>query len=261
MTFDLFAKNLIPDYPQVHLTSEDGQLKLFLPKNAKLEEESEWLQFHQELKTFLHQSELSWEKGQPIHLISQDRLLDARQLQNLAEILEEAHLKLQWVHTSRRQTAVAAASVGYNVLQQAPVPVLNDLETDFSPLLANPLYVKSTVRSGVKIHHPGTVIVVGDVNPGGDVIADSDIIVWGTLRGVAHAGAKGNKQCCIMALRMDPTQLRIADRVARAPTATPNHWEPEIAYLSSEGIRLTSAYNFRKLHQFNPEKMEWNEKD
>jgi septum site-determining protein MinC len=260
MTFDFSPKILIPDYPQVHFASEDGQLQLILPTTINFEDEGEWQQFHQDLKTALHQSELKWETGQSVHLISQDRLLDGRQLQNLAEILEEAHLNLQWVHTSRRQTAVAAVTAGYSVQQQTSLPVLQETDSLKTPLLANPLYVKSTVRSGVKIDHPGTVIVAGDVNPGGDVIAKGDIVIWGTLRGVAHAGVQGNGQCCIMALRMEPTQLRIADRVARAPTVEPNHWEPEIAYLSSDGIRLSSAYNFWKTHLFDAQKQEWQEK-
>ncbi|MGK7931559.1 MAG: septum site-determining protein MinC [Microcystaceae cyanobacterium] len=260
MTFDFSPQNSLPNYSQVHLASEDGQIQLILPTNTNFDNEGEWQQFHQDLKTALHQSELSWDKGQAVHLMSQDRLLDGRQLQNLAEILEEAHLTLQWVHTSRRQTAVAAVSAGYSVQQQTDLPVLEETESFTPPLLANPLYVKSTVRSGIKIDHPGTVIVAGDVNPGGDVIATGDIIIWGTLRGVAHAGAKGNGQCCIMALRMEPTQLRIADRVARAPTVEPNHWEPEIAHLSSDGIRLTSAYNFWKTHLFDEKKQEWQEK-
>ncbi len=260
MTFDFTPKSSIPDYTQVHLASEEGQLQLILPTNIDFEDEGEWQQFHQDLKTTLHQSELTWETGQSIHLISQDRLLDGRQLQNLAEILEEAQLNLQWVHTSRRQTAVAAVTAGYSVQQQTALPIFPEKESLSAPLLANPLYIKSTVRSGTKIDHPGTVIVAGDVNPGGDVIAHGDIIIWGTLRGVAHAGAKGNGQCCIMALRMEPTQLRIADLVARAPAVNPDQWEPEMAYLSSDGIRLTSAHNFWKTHGFDSQTQEWRDK-
>ncbi len=260
MTSDPSTNALTPNYAQVYLSHENGKLQLILPNNVLLVGESEWQQFYQELKTCLHQSEFSWQKRQPIHLMVGDRLLDVRQLQDLAEILAEADLQLQWIHTSRRQTAVVAATAGYSVDQNLVLPALIPVEPDAQPLLANPLYIKTTVRSGVEIRHPGTIIVVGDINPGGEVIADGDIIIGGTLRGVAHAGAQGNAQCCIMALRMQPTQLRIADRVARSPSVEPEHWEAEMAYITAEGIRLAPAYNFGKTHQFDPEKQEWSEK-
>jgi len=103
-----------------------------------------------------------------------------------------------------------------------------------------------TVRSGVEIRHPGTVIIVGDINPGGMVVADGDILVWGRLRGIAHAGAKGNRECQIMALQMEPTQLRIADAVARAPEKSPLQFTPEVAHITAQGIRIAKANDFSR---------------
>ena len=68
------------------------------------------------------------------------------------------------------------------------------------------------------------------------------------MRGIAHAGAKGNSECCIMALQMQPTQLRIAELVARAPSGKPEFLSPEVAYVTSEGICLKPAPNFDKTH-------------
>ena len=79
------------------------------------------------------------------------------------------------------------------------------------------LYLPSTVRSGQRIVHDGAVIVAGDVNAGAEVFAGSDIIVLGTLRGLAHAGCHGNESSRIFALNLRPPQLRIAGRIARAP--------------------------------------------
>ncbi len=90
------------------------------------------------------------------------------------------------------------------------------------------------------------MVVLGDLNPGSSVVADGDILVWGRLRGVAHAGASGNTQCRIMALQMQPTQLRIADQVARAPESLPAQFHPEIAYITPEGIRIARAVDFSK---------------
>jgi septum site-determining protein MinC len=60
--------------------------------------------------------------------------------------------------------------------------------------MAEPLYLQLTVRSGVEIRHPGTIVILGDFKSGRAVIAEGDIFVWGRLRGVAHAGARGNRE-------------------------------------------------------------------
>jgi len=74
-----------------------------------------------------------------------------------------------------------------------------------------------TLRSGQKINYEGNVVIVGDVNPGAEVVAQGNIIVMGNLRGIAHAGSNGNQEAFVVAYHLDPTQLRIADLIARAP--------------------------------------------
>jgi len=71
-------------------------------------------------------------------------------------------------------------------------------------------------------------------------------LIWGKLKGVAHAGATGNQKCRIMALEMQPTQLRIADAVARAPENPPSQYYPEVAYVTPQGIRIARATDFSK---------------
>ncbi|MCY7272736.1 MAG: septum site-determining protein MinC, partial [Phormidesmis sp. CAN_BIN44] len=176
-----------------------------------------------------------------------DRLLDNRQLQAIADALTEAHLQLKRVFTSRRQTAVAAAAAGYSIEQQpsAPVTPLNQAQVEAGQAMDEPLYLQMTLRSGTEIRHNGTVVVLGDLNPGSSVIAEGDILVWGRLRGVAHAGCKGNARCLIMALQLEPTQIRIADFVARAPETPPAQYHPEVAYVAPQGnIRIARATEF-----------------
>lgn len=92
------------------------------------------------------------------------------------------------------------------------------------------LFVHRTVRSGQVIQHAGTVVVYGDVNPGAEVIAEGDVLVWGKLRGVVHAGASGNENAIVGALILAPTQLRIGGQIARAPDGKrPGHAPAEIA--------------------------------
>lgn len=105
------------------------------------------------------------------------------------------------------------------------------------------LYIKKTIRSGQSITSDGNLIIVGDVNPGAEVIAKGDITVWGILGGIAHAGSEGNSQARIRALKMNAIQLRIADIFARRPDGvnTPfvqktNEFIPEEAKIFRKNI-------------------------
>ena len=89
------------------------------------------------------------------------------------------------------------------------------------------LFLKETVRSGRSIFHEGPVVVMGDVNPGAEIIAAGDVIVWGRLRGLVHAGALGDETAVICALSLIPTQLRIADQIAISPNGSKYKPEPE----------------------------------
>lgn len=73
------------------------------------------------------------------------------------------------------------------------------------------LLVRRRVRSGQMLRHPGHIVVIGDVNPGAQLVAGGDIIVWGKLQGSAHAGALGDDRAVICALEMSPSFIRIAD--------------------------------------------------
>lgn len=79
------------------------------------------------------------------------------------------------------------------------------------------LLIRRTLRSGQRVRFEGNVVVLGDVNPGAEITAGGDIIVMGWLRGLAHAGADGNEHAVVSAFRLNPTQLRIAQFIGRAP--------------------------------------------
>ena len=72
---------------------------------------------------------------------------------------------------------------------------------------------KGSLRSGQKIEVEGSIVIIGDVNAGAEVIAADNIAIIGTLRGLAHAGAKGNKEAIITASTLDAVQLRISNIV------------------------------------------------
>jgi septum site-determining protein MinC len=231
---------------QVRLKSEGERLLLILPPEAETPGAANWFDLWQQLKQRLNAGDRFWQANTIVHLMAQDRLLDGQKLQAIADALSEVQLQLVRVFTTRRQTAVAAAAAGYSVEQQPPTLSLTQQSSEPAELLAEPLYLQLTVRSGMEIHHPGTIVILGDLNPGSSVVAAGDIFVWGRLRGVAHAGANGNRNCRIMALQMEPTQLRIADAVARAPETPPYQFYPEVAYVAPEGIRIARAADFAK---------------
>ncbi|MDJ0696559.1 MAG: septum site-determining protein MinC [Mastigocoleus sp. MO_167.B18] len=239
-------ENSLKNDVQVQFKTEGGRLLLILPTQSELSNaEHHWLEIWQQIKVRLNASDRLRTPNTNLHLVAGDRLLDGRQLQQLAETLSEFQIQLKSVSTNRRQTAIAAVSAGYSVEQmQAPKPLSSEPKHATAPGAA--LYMQMTVRSGIEIRHPGTIVVLGDVNPGGIVIADGDILVWGRLRGIAHAGAKGNRECQIMALQMEPTQLRIADAVARAPEKSLTQFYPEVAYVTLQGIRVARATDFTR---------------
>lgn len=74
-------------------------------------------------------------------------------------------------------------------------------------------FVRASLRSGQKIEFEGSIVVLGDVNYGAEVIAGENIVVLGTLRGLAHAGAKGNKEAIISAGSIETMQIRISNVV------------------------------------------------
>lgn len=96
------------------------------------------------------------------------------------------------------------------------------------------LFINKTLRSGTRIEFPGHVVVVGDVNPGAEIVAEGNVIVWGRVRGMIHAGAKGDRSAFICALDLSANQLRIADEVSAA-LSPPKDPKPEIASINSEG--------------------------
>ncbi|MBT9313369.1 septum site-determining protein MinC [Leptothoe kymatousa] len=232
---------------QITLKSEQGRLLLLLPSSSTTSfAPSEWEELCQQLTLRLNSGDRFLQPNTTVHLIARDRLLDGRQLQEIDELLSAAQLHMKRVYTQRRQTAVAAVTAGYSVEQNTKLDHFNQ-SPDAGEALDAPLYLQATVRSGTEIRHPGSIVVLGDLNPGGSLVAAGDIFVWGRLRGVAHAGSEGNADCRIMALQMEPTQLRIADKVARAPEKPPAHYQPEVAYISQGSIRIAIAADFAQL--------------
>ncbi len=128
-----------------------------------------------------------------------------------------------------------------NLIRQKKNLVVDDIETNvITKDEANRLKaenevvtVSSIIRSGQVLKVPGDLLLIGDVNPGGTVMAGGNIFIMGTLKGIAHAGCFGNEEAVIAASSMKPSQLRIADCLNRAPDHAQNgeNREMECAYI------------------------------
>lgn len=95
---------------------------------------------------------------------------------------------------------------------------------------------KGALRSGQKIEVEGSIVIMGDVNSGAEVIAADNIVVVGTLRGLAHAGAKGNKEAIIVASKLDVVQLRISNIVKEIDKDEENIYENAYIYVDNDQI-------------------------
>jgi septum site-determining protein MinC len=113
---------------------------------------------------------------------------------------------------------------------EAPEPLVRSVSRVNK--LPETLLYRGTLRSGQRIAHEGNVVILGEVNPGAEIRATGDIVVMGSLRGLAHAGASGEADAVVVAFSLAPTQLRIADVIARPPEeGSGEAREPEVARL------------------------------
>lgn len=180
----------------------------------------------------------SFLQGSQVTLDVGVRLLQRKQLSELIDLFEQHHQVLWTVLAENDETREAAQSLklatrvpgsqtDLDGRPLSPTTAADDANTDTDRGF-NALFLKETLRSGRSIFHEGPVIVMGDVNPGAEIIAAGDVIVWGRLRGLVHAGALGDETAVICALALIPTQLRIADQIAISPNGSKHKPEPEI---------------------------------
>lgn len=101
----------------------------------------------------------------------------------------------------------------------------------------NTILVQRTLRSGQSVSFNGNIVIVGDVNPGAEVVAIGNVVVMGYLRGVVHAGAGGDENAAVYAYCLQPTQLRIAGHITRAPDGEESfQMGPEVARIRDGSV-------------------------
>jgi len=178
-------------------------------------------------------------RGARVVLQVGERALDRDDIRKLRDRLAEHDVTL-WAILGKSPDTLRSArredlETELNDLSAAaPAPASE--ETELPPIDSHEyggsgVLIKHTLRSGRIVRHTGHVVVIGDVNPGAQIIAGGDVLVWGRLRGTVHAGALGDESALVCALDMRPMQLRIASRVAIAPDDGRRRPRPEIAFV------------------------------
>lgn len=167
--------------------------------------------------------------------------LNVKELSTLRDRLSEKGISLWAVVSNSGKTEQTAQNLGLATRLSAPRPerTVKTLEQNLSGESA--MLVQRTLRSGVKVTFGGHIVVVGDVNPGAEIIAGGSVVVWGKLRGVVHAGAQGDEAAVVCALDLSPTQLRIAEQIATAPTRK-GKAQPEMARIH-DGQVVAETWN------------------
>jgi septum site-determining protein MinC len=160
------------------------------------------------------------------------QILKVNDLVGLRDFLSERNISLWAVISESPITEQTSQLLGLATRISKPRPEERKQATEIAEDTA--LFVNKTLRSGVRIEFPGNVVVLGDVNAGAEVIADGSVIIWGRVRGMIHAGCKGDRSAVICALDLSATQLRIADEVS-AVLKPPKDPRPEIASINKEG--------------------------
>ncbi len=133
-------------------------------------------------------------------------------------------------------------------VRREPAPVQPALHLVESP--PGTLYHCATMRGGQALHHPGNIVIVGDVNPGAELVAAGDIVVFGRLAGVAHAGAQGDENARVYAIDLDATQLRIGTFIAAdTEDAAQSPSGPQVAMVRAGRIILAPIDHLGELEQ------------
>jgi septum site-determining protein MinC len=142
-----------------------------------------------------------------------EQVIKVNQMVELRDQLSERQVSLWAVLGASSVTEQTAQLLGLATRVSKPRPEeLESLEAGFIPE-DTALFVDRTVRSGNRVEFAGTVVVLGDVNAGAEVVAQGNIIVWGRLRGAAHAGTAGNSEAVVCALSLAPMRLQISDEL------------------------------------------------
>jgi len=181
-------------------------------------------------------SKASFFVGGRVALHVGDRALSTEQLEEVGHIVERCGVTLWAVESENPTTLVAVKALGLETGLRSRAPAATEKQEQIPLEELVGIVVRGTLRSGQAIRHAGHISLIGDVNPGAEIVAGGDVIVWGKLRGIVHAGVVGDDRAVVCALQLAPGQIRIGSHIARPPERGRLPKVPEIASVQDDRI-------------------------
>jgi septum site-determining protein MinC len=201
-------------------------------------ENGSWDDRRAELLRMVKEKE-SFFKGARVCLDVNDTLLRVKQITQLCDQLSDLDVTLWAILSTAETTRNNARTLGLEtslpVKKETKDNKENSERVESSGEKA--VLVNKTLRAGYKVESLDHVIIVGDVNPGAEIVSAGNIIVWGKLKGSAIAGAEGNMKAVICAMELRPTQLRIGEKVF-PPQQKKGKTFPEVAYIENDECKI-----------------------
>jgi len=202
--------------------------------------EGEWLGIQQTLIELI-QEKGNFFHGAKIAIDVGNRELNAVELSTLRDRLADIDVSLWAVISNSLVTDNTAKVLGLATRISNPKPDRFVKSTESTIEGENAIFVYKSVRSGLKVVSHSHIIIFGDINPGGEVIAGGSVIIWGRCRGVISAGASGDVNARVCALDLSPTQLKIAGIIAES-SKRKRKPQPEIARIVDSQI-VSESWN------------------
>ena len=157
--------------------------------------------------------------------------------QPVGKIIEEAEAE----NESELKSSNAGEAADKAVSTETEKKIEELIKNEFSIKEHTTKFYKGNLRNGMSLEYEGSVIILGDVNPGAEVKAAGNILILGALKGIAHAGSKGNTDAFVFALSLIPVQLRIGGIITRFPDGDSKlNRKPEYAYVEDGKIYVSS---------------------
>jgi septum site-determining protein MinC len=182
--------------------------------------EGDWLELSQSLFELIDKQR-DFLRGGKLYIDVGNQVLHAAELGRLRDTISERGISLWGILSSSPTTEQTAQTLGLStrLSRQSEKTAFRGTATVSTKVQDGEaaVLVQRTLRSGYSLQFEGHVVVIGDVNPGAEIVAGGSVVVWGNLRGMVHAGTSGNADATVCALDLDPTQLRIGDYIWNAP--------------------------------------------
>ena len=168
---------------------------------------------------------------------SQTFLIDRELNQNYEAVSQEKK------HKGRVEDVQSKKALFFDLSDNAQ----HEFNFEFKSMISNTVELKSvlyknSIRGGQSIHYDGTVVIIGDVNPGAEVISTGNILVMGKIKGLVHAGCNGDKSSIITALGLSRIQIRIGDVISCMPE-NKTISVPSCAYIIDDRLCISPLSN------------------